>query len=247
MSCTRPQLVAELSRVDGRREVTLETISKRLCASGLMASNGPYCAPAHMGWPDAVNLLIGSNAALTAAEAPEVVARFRAFRPRLITSAGSEDRLPSEISDAETFGAALEALIATVPVIEESFLDLIQRKYPTALPSVHSRLAFGPMAVIGIEVECTRGAVDTGVIRLVSCFERPKVDLEIAFDAEADSSAALGGDRLVTSRVGFPTLRALYAAVSDRSIGAAAAPAFSLGEGTSGDVPGGAPRRESVQ
>lgn len=248
MSCTRPQLIAELARVDGRREVTLETIGRRLCASGLMATNGPYGAPAEMGWADAANLLIGANASLNAAEAPEAVARFRAFAPWRRTRPGSETQLPGEISEAETLGQALEALIATVPVIEESFLDFAARAFPKHLPSYHFRMAFGPLAIVSLDVEFTRGAHQGAVIRLSTRhLDKPEVILEIAFHPEAGATAHGEGDRLVTTRVSFETLRALYSAVSGRPLGAAAAPApRPRREATSGDAAGGTPIREAM-
>lgn len=248
MPCTRPQLITELARVDGRREVTLETIGRRLCASGLMATNGAYGAPAEMGWPDAAILLIGANAALNAAEAPETVARFRAFQSWRRTRPGSEAMLPGEISEAETLGQALEALIATVPVIEESFLDFAARAFPQHLPSYHARMAFGPLAIVRLEVEFMRGAREAAVIRLSTRhLDKPEVALEIAFQPEASAKAHEEGDRLVTTRVSFETLRTLYSAVSGRPLGAAAAPARPRGEASAARLgAGGASIREAV-
>lgn len=247
MSCTRPQLIAELARVDGRREVTLETIGRRLCASGLMATNGVYGVPASMTWADAANLLIGANASLNAAEAPEAVARFRAFAPWRRTRLGSESKLPGEISEAETLGQALEALITTVPVIEESFLDFAAQAFPQHLPSYHARMAFGSLAIVSLEVEFMRGAHEAAVIRLSTRhLDKPEVALEIAFQPEPDAPSHGSGDRLVTTRVSFETLRTLHSAVSGRPLGAAAAPARPRSEGTSGDAPGGTSIREAV-
>lgn len=241
MPCTRPQLIAELTRVDGRREVTLETIGRRLCASGLMATNGVNGAPATMGWSDAANLLIGSNASLNAAEAPEAVARFRAFQPWLKTRPGSETNLPGEISEAETLGQALDALIAAVPVIEDSFLDFAQQAFPQSLPSHHARMAFGPLAIVALEIEFVRGSYEAAVIRVITNhLEKRQVVLELAFYPDGGVPSPEGAaDRVVNTRVGLQTIRALYGAVAGRTLGAAAAPARPRGEGASGDAPGG--------
>lgn len=247
MPCTRPQLIAELSRIDGRREVTLETIGRRLCAAGLLGSNGPNGPPATMGWSDAANLLIGAGASLTAAEAPDVVARFRQFQPWIRTAPGTENNLPGEIHEAETFGQAVEALLAAAPTVEASFLDFVQQAFPTALPSFQARLAFGPLAVVAFEIDFVRGAFEAAAFRVVSNhLEKRQVLVEIMFHpADGAPSTDQGADRVVTTRVGLQTVRALYGAVAPRHPGAAAAPARHRCEGASGDVPGGNLREPS--
>lgn len=245
MGCTYPSLVADFSRVDGRRPVTLETIGRRLKTAGLVATGGLYAAPATMRVTDAANLLIGANAARSAVKAPEAVARFRAFRSWQTSRAGSETKLPGEISEAETFGAALEAMIATAPVIKESFLDFARQAFPRHLPGFHSRMAFSPLAVVALEVEFVRGAYEAAFIRVVTRLaEKREVALEIAFHpADGEALPSEGVDRVVTSCVGLETIRVLHAAITGRPLPGPAAGPAPWGEGASGDAPGGASRR----
>lgn len=243
MGCTYPTLITDFSRVDGRRPVTVETIGRRLKSAGLIATGGLHAAPATMRVTDAANLLIGANAARSAAEAPEAVGRFRGFRPWQTSRAGSDANLPGAIVEAETFGEALEAAISTAPVIEEAFLDFVRQAFPSQLPSFHSCMAFSSLAIVALEVDLVRGAYEAAFIRVVTRLaEKREVVLEIAYHAaNGEALPSEGVDRIVTSCIGLASIRALHSAI----YGPVAGPAL-RGEGASGDAPGGTSRTASA-
>jgi len=244
---TFPALVDTLADVDGRDRVTIETYVRRLREAGLVAVAGRGRNVAIMGLADAANALIGANASHRANEAPGAVTRFRALRSWQRSRAGSEANLPSEVADADTFGEAVEALIAAAPTIEDAFLDFAAQAYSDQSAAFQRAKALGPLASVWLEVGFTSGAREAGSIRvMVSLGRGPEARLELVYHPAQDAARGdEGADRVTTATIGLPTIRALHAAIFGEEVvggslqsGTAARPARE-GESASGDAPGG--------
>jgi hypothetical protein len=77
---TLSQLVDIVADVEGLDRERVGAIARAVREAELIAIHGRGTSAAHMGLPDAANLLIAVNAAETARSAPEIVRRYRASR-----------------------------------------------------------------------------------------------------------------------------------------------------------------------
>lgn len=106
-----PQIVDALSAADGRRDrATLDNIARAIREDGLLPDTLRGRGATPMSLRSVADLLIAVNLPVPRGEAAAAAEQFRSLRPLPASGAGLPDVLKA-LDEAETFGAALEALI----------------------------------------------------------------------------------------------------------------------------------------
>jgi len=120
---TLSDLVAVTAKVEGLDPGSVALYARHMREAGLIKTSGRGTSAAVMGLPDAANLLIGVNAAKSAAEAPRAIRQFRDLHAYEFRSESD----PRPESHGGAFGDAIEQLIkaAGTGKIPEPFFGTI--------------------------------------------------------------------------------------------------------------------------
>jgi hypothetical protein len=205
-----PALVRALLPLDGREYPTLDLIARTVREAGLISTTKRGSGASEMTARDAANLLIGMHAVQSPKLAAHAVVQFRPLR-RLARPDGEADALPNgtghkAIRDAETFGEALDALIEWIGNIDFQFMGVVpdppkdfdySDKGTPNSPRVWVDFVSTPLARITIAFD--RRLFDPGIPPAKQTFE-----YGLGPDQPTQSL-----DRVITVRVGSPTIHAL--------------------------------------
>jgi len=227
-----PALISALASCDDRSHKQLDNISRIVREAGFIRTTQRGGGASEMSWKDATNYLIGASGCYANNEAPEIIERFRSLRLKHGHTEwqGAAFLL---VTEAETFGEALEGLIRFAPSFTRKMIEfvaqdgatkfaddlegyvsqfaplIIQPGVSTELANIRSRISFQRWSA-EISIECFVGIPDDAEWV-------PALRLIYGVDAELFSQGFYGpmdGDRKVVSSVGWPTIHSLWNCVS---------------------------------
>jgi hypothetical protein len=149
-----PALVAALAEEDDRDAGTLNLVARTVREAGHMATTKRGVGAAGMTVRDAANLLIGAYGAESPKEAPAAVAMFRTLRNQ--RQEKGREGVVGHLDAADSFGEALEALIAGTPELCTMFLQYVEEAYSDQPSHVQRTFALGLVNVVGVDVTLHR-------------------------------------------------------------------------------------------
>ncbi len=134
-----PALVTALAEIDGRERKTIDYVARTIREREYITTEKRGSGAADMTIREAVNLLIAVNGTDVPKESPLAIDRFRSLvqhfagNATLISEHVDKINWTPEpirhVTDARTFGEALERLVETVPDLFRSFYDEIRKSF----------------------------------------------------------------------------------------------------------------------
>ncbi len=116
-----PALVDALTEADKVRDrATIDNIARAVREAGLLPTSGAGHRAAHMSVQNAADLLIATNLVLPRGRAADATRQIRSLR-RLPGFTRGNSGVFKVISEAQTFGAAVEVLIEQAPLLLTAF------------------------------------------------------------------------------------------------------------------------------
>lgn len=221
-----PQLIDALAEHDGRDRVSLDNLGRAIREAGFITTTGRGSAAAVMSISDAANLLIGAKGSDTPKNAATAVSQFRTFKHRATQARYEELGIFEQIDKAETFGEAIEELIAVAPLIHLQFVKHVIENYVT--PEIAAKassddamfreyLALMLATEVGLDVDLVRCPNPSNAEirvwfrsklgkKVQFCWEY-FVDVHLMMDGLYGKASP--GTDLITRTVFFPTILAL--------------------------------------
>lgn len=217
-----PALVDALAAADYRSRATIDQIARVVREAGYIPTTKRGSGAADMTVREAANLLIGSFVE-SPAQAAKAVGLYRRLHGQHMQGSDDSAGLFKEISDAETFGEALEVLIGGVPRLVASFEEYIEIAYSESYTAEQMKIwkaSALKIGIISLEIEVHRPS-PYAEIRITSSNggEPRRVHhvwrymVTVAMMDSGELKGHFDSDRRICETVGLTTIQNLHKAI----------------------------------
>ncbi len=216
-----PALVSALAECDDRDRSTLDHIARVIREAGLIPTTKRGSGASDMTVREAANLLIGASTAEHPKSAAMVVPLYRSLIGQNLSPNDEQRGVFARISEARTFGDALETLIEGAPEVLASSFQYVDDAYggnhtAEQLRLLKAMVLRGDLAAVEVIFSRPTPYAEMRVVTRPAGQERLQYHWRFMVDADLFMQGFYTDrrrDRTSTVTVGLRTLLALFAAV----------------------------------